>query len=74
MRDDANCGDGNDLSVAEMILRDQDLWDEISRSSDCPDPTPAQLMEIERRLRRHELSPGKYTTWEELRDRLLRRP
>lgn len=60
------------MSIAEKILRVQDLWDEIAQSAEGVALTPAQLEEAERRLRAHEESPGDYVTWEELRARLER--
>ena len=58
------------LSTSEKILLVQDLWDEIARNPDDVHLTPAQAQELERRLRNHEESPGKYTSWEDLRARL----
>jgi len=59
-----------DLSVPEKIHRVQDLWDEIARSPQDVELTPAQREEAERRLRRHESDPGKYSSWEEIKRRL----
>jgi putative addiction module component (TIGR02574 family) len=60
----------DDLSVPEKILRVQDLWDEIARSNQEVEITPAQREEAERRLRRHESDPGKYSSWDEIKRRL----
>jgi putative addiction module component (TIGR02574 family) len=60
----------DDLSVPEKILRVQDLWDDIARSSPAVELTPAQREEAERRLRQHESDPGKYPTWDEVKGRL----
>lgn len=60
----------DDLSVSEKILRVQDLWDEIARSPESVDLTPAQREEAERRLREHEAKPGRYSLWEEIKRRL----
>lgn len=57
----------DELSIAEKILRVQDLWDDIARSPRGVDLTPAQREEAERRLLEHEKNPGKYRTWEEVR-------
>ena len=62
----------DELSIAEKILRVQDLWDDIARQSSDVALTSAQRDEIERRLQAHEASPGRYTTWEELRAGLER--
>ena len=58
------------LSVPEKILGVQDLWDEIARRSQEVEITPAQREEAERRLRRHERTPGDYASWDEVRRRL----
>ena len=48
----------DDLSVQAKILRVQDLWDEIARSPQAVNLTPAQREEAERRIRKHEADPG----------------
>ncbi|HEY2955471.1 MAG TPA: addiction module protein [Candidatus Eisenbacteria bacterium] len=70
MSDQLKDNESDDLSVPEKIHRVQDLWDEIARSPQEVDLTPAQREEAERRLRRHESSPGTYTSWEEVKRRL----
>lgn len=60
----------DDLSVPEKILRVQDLWDDIARSSREVDLTPAQREEAERRLRSHEVDPREYSSWDEIKRRL----
>jgi putative addiction module component (TIGR02574 family) len=60
----------DELSVPEKILRVQDLWDDIARSSPEVELTPAQREEAERRLHQHEGNPGKYPTWDEVKGRL----
>lgn len=60
----------DDLSVPEKILRVQDLWDDIARSTSKVKLTPAQREEAERRLLRHESEPGQYASWEEIKRRL----
>jgi putative addiction module component (TIGR02574 family) len=72
MTDTAKRDEPEDLSVSEKILRVQDLWDDIARSSSQVALTPAQLEEAERRLRAHGAHPGDYASWEEIRGRLER--
>jgi putative addiction module component (TIGR02574 family) len=60
----------DDLSVSEKILRVQDLWDEIARSSGEVELTPAQLEEAEQRLREYEANPGECISWEDLKRQL----
>ena len=59
-----------DLSIPERILRVQDLWDDIARSSHEVSLTPAQRDEAERRLREYENDPRACSSWEEIRRRL----
>ena len=70
MKDEPKDNESADLSVPEKIHRVQDLWDEIARSPRDVELTPAQREEAERRLRRHESDPGKYSSWEEIKHRL----
>lgn len=70
MSNDPKGHEFEDLSVPEKIQRVQDLWDEIARSPEDVELTPAQREEAERRLRRHESDPGEYSSWEEFKRRL----
>ena len=60
----------DNLSVPEKILRVQDLWDEIARSPQSVELTPARREEAERRLRQHEAAPGDCSSWDQIRRRL----
>jgi putative addiction module component (TIGR02574 family) len=62
-----------DLSLPEKILRVQDLWDEIARTPQAIEMTPAQRQEAERRLLDHERSPRECSSWEDVRRRLENR-
>ncbi len=73
MTDASKREEPEDLSVAEKILLVQDLWDDIARSTQGVDLTPAQREELERRLAEHEARPGKYISWEELKRSLEER-
>ena len=71
MRRDAGDRDFGELSVPEKILRVQDLWDQIADTPDDVELTEVQRKELERRLQAHEDNPSEYTSWEELRRRLV---
>lgn len=60
-----------ELSIAEKILRVQDLWDDIARTPDEVEVTPAQLEEAERRLAEHRRNPQPCETWESIKQRLI---
>lgn len=70
MSDERKHRQNEDLSNAEKILRVQDLWDEIARSSASVPLTDAQRLEAERRLLDHERNPKECSTWEEVKRRL----
>jgi putative addiction module component (TIGR02574 family) len=61
----------DDLPVEDQIDYVQSLWDRIAAHSEGV-PVPAwHLDEIRRRERLHQ--PAKTSTWEEVRERILRR-
>ncbi len=60
----------DELSVAEKILRIQDLWDQILPDTDQIDLTPAQQRELKRRLEAHRYDPTAGSTWEEVKRRI----
>jgi putative addiction module component (TIGR02574 family) len=70
MSDEQKNHQPEDLSMAEKILRVQDLWDEIARSPGEVPLTEAQRREAERRLIEHERNPKECATWEEVKRRL----
>jgi putative addiction module component (TIGR02574 family) len=59
-----------DFSVPEKILKVQELWNDIARSPQEVEVTPAQREEAERRLRQHELEGGACSSWEEVKRRI----
>ena len=61
----------DELSLPEKIELVQELWDRIADEPEDIGVTEAQKEELERRLLAHELNPGQYTSWEELRSRLI---
>ena len=70
MSSESKQGEPDDLSVSEKILRVQDLWDEIARSSRAVELTPTQREEAERRLRKHEAGAGDCSSWDKIKHRL----
>lgn len=72
MSSDRKRGEPDDLSVPEKILRVQNLWDEIARSPEEVELTPAQQEEADRRLRKHESYPGEHSSWDDIKRRLER--
>lgn len=66
-------GNWDDLSVPEKIERVQAMWNDLAGSGADPGLTDAQREEIERRLVRHELNPGEYSSWDEIRRKIDRR-
>ena len=71
---DPGLADYDELSLAEKILRLQDLWDQIRETSDSLPLTDAQTAELERRLRAHRSGVGKSSPWSEVRERLHKDP
>lgn len=70
MREDSRTPNPPDLSIAEKILRVQNLWDEIAETPDGVEVTEAQLSEAERRLAEYRADPTPLESWEKLRRRL----
>ena len=61
------------LSTPEKILLVEDLWDSIvSDESTVPIPQ-SHMEELDRRVKRHESSPGNLLTLDELRTRIEKR-
>lgn len=70
MTEDPKRENVDDLSVAEKILRVQDLWDEIARTPRDVVLTEAQRAEAERRLLEQERNPAECASWEDVKRRL----
>lgn len=70
MTEDPKRPESDELSVAEKILRVQDLWDEIARTPEAVGLTEAQRQEAERRLLEHERNPEQGSSWEDVKRRL----
>jgi putative addiction module component (TIGR02574 family) len=59
------------LSPAERILLAEDLWDSLAAGQNPPALTPAQLEELERRLAAADRGEMTYSSWDEVKRRLL---
>jgi putative addiction module component (TIGR02574 family) len=70
MAESSKLSDFDDLSVAEKILRLQDLWDGIVAEADEVDLTDAQRAELTRRLKEYRDGVAKSSPWAEARQRI----
>ena len=61
------------LPVDEQIDYVQSLWDRIAAHPDRVPVPEWHLEELHERERAYRLAPEKVSTWEELRERILRR-
>jgi len=71
MREIIDVREFDELSMAEKIQLVQDLWDRIVDEPEAVGVTEAQRKELERRLVAHEQRTGQYTSWAEVRRRLV---
>jgi putative addiction module component (TIGR02574 family) len=63
------------LSIAERLQLVEDLWDSIAQEADA-DTFPLTDTEkalLDERLAEHERNPGRGSTWEEVKARILKR-
>jgi len=58
-----------DLSVAEQIELVQDIWDNIAESSELPDLTDDERIELDRRSKELRENPNSGTPWEDVKAR-----
>ena len=62
------------LSVPERIQLVEDIWDSIATENpESVELTPAQRLEIRRRMRAHREDPSTALPWEQVRAELLKR-
>lgn len=61
------------LSPAERIMLAEQLWDSLADSEAMPPLTPAQLEELNRRLAAADRRELTYSSWDEVKARLLRK-
>ncbi len=60
------------LSTPEKILLLEDLWETIASDESVVPVPQSHMEELDRRLKRHESSPGNLLSLEELRKRIDR--
>jgi putative addiction module component (TIGR02574 family) len=63
--------DFSHLSPAERILLAEDLWDSVTAEQDAPPLTPEQHAELERRIAVADRGEMTYSSWAEVKRRLL---
>ncbi len=61
------------LSTPEKILLVEDLWDSIASDESAVPVPQSHKEELDRRLKRHESTPGNLLSLEELRTRVEKR-
>ena len=61
------------LPIAERRKLADDLYESIESSSEAFRLTPEQEAELERRIEYSRLSPNDFSSWEDVRERLLNR-
>ena len=59
------------LTPAERILLAEDLWDSVTAEQDVPPLTPAQQEELQRRLAAADRGEMTYSSWQDVKRRLL---
>ena len=66
--------DYRSLSVSERIQLVEDIWDSIvAENPDSIQLTPAQRIEMKRRLDAHDADPGSAEAWDDIRSELFQR-
>jgi putative addiction module component (TIGR02574 family) len=64
--------DYSHLSAAERILLAEDLWDSVAAGQNAAPLTPAQEEELQHRLAAADRGQTTYSSWLEVKHRLLR--
>lgn len=59
------------LSPAERILLAEDLWDSVTSEQDAPPLTPEQKQELQCRLDAADRGETSYSSWQDVKHRLL---
>jgi putative addiction module component (TIGR02574 family) len=62
------------LSAAERLELIEELWDSLDEEDEALALTDAQREDLERRLAEAEADPTGGSPWEEVRERIRRRP
>jgi putative addiction module component (TIGR02574 family) len=73
MRARISLADVLSLSIPERIQLVQDIWDSIAEVPDSIELTDAQREELDRRVEAHKRDPEAASSWEVVRERLLKR-
>jgi len=73
MTDPSQPFDFSHLSAAERILLAEDLWDSVTADQNGPALTPTQQQELQRRLDAADRGETIYSSWLDVKRRLLQR-
>jgi putative addiction module component (TIGR02574 family) len=65
--------EAKDLPVAERLKLVEAIWDSIADSPEQLGLTAAQVVELDRRLAEYEKSPEVGSSWETVKERILKR-
>lgn len=60
------------LPIPERIRLVEDIWDSIVAKPESIELTPELKAELERRIEDHRLHPDDFSTWDEVRERMLK--
>jgi putative addiction module component (TIGR02574 family) len=63
--------DFSHLTAAERILLAEDLWDSVTAEQEAPPLNPAQQEELQRRLAAADRGEVTYSSWLDVKRRLL---
>ena len=63
--------DFSQLSPTERILLAENLWDSVTNEQDAPPLTPTQQEELERRITAADRGETTYSSWLDVKRRLL---
>jgi putative addiction module component (TIGR02574 family) len=63
--------DFSQLTPAERILLAEDLWDSVAAEQDAPPLSPEQKEELQRRLAAADRGKIAYSSWPDVKRRLL---
>ena len=60
------------LSIAERIRLVEEIWDTIAEENEAFELTPAQKLELDRRLELTRNNPGRGRPWDEIRSKFMK--
>jgi putative addiction module component (TIGR02574 family) len=61
-------------SVEDRLFVVFNLWDQLVEDGWQPEPTDELIAELDRRLAAHQANPSKVRTWEQILDRVRKKP